>query len=79
MSIQSAISETTKAILLDHNGTLINSEHAFFEIWQALLARYVTHLTAEFYFDVMAGLPVAQNAIDVVKTFSLSVSAQKLA
>lgn len=79
MSTATAISETTRTILFDHDGTLIDSEHAHFEIWQALLAKYGAHLTAEFYSDVMAGIPVAQNAIDVVNTFSLSVSAEKLA
>ncbi|MBU3021085.1 HAD family phosphatase [Aestuariibacter sp. A3R04] len=79
MPAKSAVTAATRAILFDHDGTLIDSEHAHFEIWQTLVAKYGAHISADFYSNVMAGIPVAQNAIDVVNTFTLAVPAEKLA
>ncbi|MBU2977563.1 HAD family phosphatase [Alteromonas sp. C1M14] len=73
------ISKKTRTILFDHDGTLIDSEQAHFAIWQDLLASYGVTLTDDFYTQVMAGIPVAQNAVDAVKAFSMTVTPAVLA
>lgn len=68
-----------KAILFDHDGTLIDSESVHLTLWRETLGPFGVTLTDAFYNDVMAGIPVSQNARDVVSAFSLSVSPQELA
>ncbi|MEG3766595.1 HAD family phosphatase [Alteromonas sp. 14N.309.X.WAT.G.H12] len=79
MQEKHAISKTTRAILFDHDGTLIDSEQAHFTIWQDLLASYGVVLTDSFYTQVMAGIPVAQNAVDAVNAFSMTIDPAALA
>ena len=68
-----------KAILFDHDGTLINSEAVHFALWQQVLRPFQVELTEQYYNDVMAGIPVPQNAIDAVRDFKLPISAEELA
>lgn len=75
----SAVTASTTTILFDHDGTLINSEAVHFRLWKDILARYGVNLTEIFYNEVMAGVPVAQNALDVVAHFNLKEDAKVLA
>jgi HAD superfamily hydrolase (TIGR01509 family) len=68
-----------QAILFDHDGTLINSEATHLGLWQQTLAPFGVTLTEDYYNRVMAGVPVAQNAIDLVRDFSLPSQPHTLA
>ena len=63
----SSVSNNTTTLLFDHDGTLINSERVHFTLWQEIVASYGAELTDEFYCKAMAGIPVKQNAKDVVE------------
>ena len=75
----SSVSNNTTTLLFDHDGTLINSERVHFTLWREIVASYGAELTDEFYCKVMAGIPVKQNAKDVVEHFSLDVEPEQLA
>lgn len=74
-----AVTPDTSTILFDHDGTLINSESVHFSLWQQILAKHGVTLTDAFYCEKMAGIPVKQNAIDVVRHFRLEVTPESLA
>ena len=78
MQKSTAVTPQTKAILFDHDGTIIDSEDVHFTIWQDLLASYGVKIDHVFYSDVMAGIPVAQNSIDAVNMFNMSVRPEEL-
>ena len=75
----SSVSNNTTTLLFDHDGTLINSERVHFTLWQEIVASYGAELTDEFYCKAMAGIPVKQNAKDVVEHFSLDETPERLA
>lgn len=68
----------TKAVLFDHDGTLIDSETIHFRLWSHVLAEEGVELSYDFYCQIMAGIPAPQNARDVVKQFSLKTKPEKL-
>ena len=68
-----------KAILFDHDGTLINSEAVHFKLWQQTLKPYEVSLTDAYYNEIMAGVPTSQNGVDVARDFNLSVEPAELA
>lgn len=74
-----AINSKTQVILFDHDGTLIDSEAVHFTLWQSILVDYGITLTAQFYNEVMAGIPVKQNAIDLVRHFNIRAKPEALA
>ncbi len=74
-----AINSKTRVILFDHDGTLIDSEAVHFTLWQSILEEHGIPLTAQFYNEVMAGIPVKQNAVDLVSHFKLQVKPETLA
>lgn len=74
-----AISSATTTILFDHDGTLIDSETVHFRLWKEILANYDVQLSESFFNDVMAGIPVYQNARDIVKHFSINEEAEVIA
>ena len=74
-----AISSSTTTILFDHDGTLIDSEKVHFCLWKEILASYDVHLSESFFNSVMAGIPVYQNARDIVKHFSIDEDAEVIA
>jgi len=76
---EKALTHQTSTLLFDHDGTLINSESVHLALWQNIMADHGIQITDEFYSKVMAGIPVAQNAVDLVAHFSLAVSASELA
>jgi len=66
------------AIFFDHDGTLVDSEGVHFSIWKSLLEEQDCELTSQLYADMMAGIPLRQNAVDAVSHFNLAVSADYL-
>jgi HAD superfamily hydrolase (TIGR01509 family) len=61
-----------KAVLFDHDGTLVASEELHFAHWQQVLARYGAALTESLYQQHYAGMPSIDNARDVVERFGLT-------
>ena len=67
-----------KAILYDHDGTLIDSEHCHFEMWAAILEPYGISLSKEDYIEHYAGIPTLANAVTMVEKYSLAITASTL-
>jgi len=68
-----------KAILFDHDGTLVDSETIHFEIWQELLKKYNVMLPEANYKAYHSGTPTPRNAELLVEQFNLSVTPIDLA
>lgn len=62
------------AVLFDHDGTLVDSEHSHFLMWQEILKKYDTLLTEQQYIEHCAGLPTLTNAQVLVRTFQLNLN-----
>lgn len=69
---------TIKAILFDHDGTLVNSEFTHFYIWQQVLRSYGVNFTEEQYKADHSGIPTPKNAEIFIDRFNLSDSAVSL-
>ena len=74
-----AIGNETTTLLFDHDGTLIDSETVHYDLWKDILHEYRVELSEDFYCEVMAGIPVKQNAVDLVEHFQLDVAPAVLA
>ena len=68
-----------KAILFDHDGTLVDSETIHLEIWQELLKKYDVSLPEANYKTYHSGTPTPRNAEILVDQFNLVVSPIDLA
>lgn len=68
-----------KAILFDHDGTLVDSEPAHFRIWRKVLSGYGVDLSEQQYSDYYAGVPTPANALDMVSRFSIETEPESLA
>ncbi|MCU7553032.1 HAD family phosphatase [Alteromonas sp. ASW11-19] len=73
------ITSSTQVVLFDHDGTLIDSEQTHLQLWQEVMQAHDVTLTEAFYTQTMAGIPVNQNAVDLVHYFQLDVPAETLA
>lgn len=67
-----------QTIFFDHDGTLVDSETAHYEMWRDILNSYSKTLSIEGYTAHYAGIPSVQNAKDIVNKYDLSVSWQSL-
>ena len=67
-----------KAILFDLDGTLVNSEITHCQMWVDILAEYNIKFSEDDYKNYYAGIPTAQNAIDMIQRYSLDVDAATL-
>lgn len=67
------------ALLLDHDGTLVDSESAHHLLWNEVLAPYGVSITAQEYERDYAGLPALDNGAQSVARFGLRASAEQLA
>ena len=67
-----------KAILFDHDGTLVDSERAHFDMWRIVLNDYGKILTFDEYSQRYSGIPTKSNAVCIISDFSLSVSPDEL-
>lgn len=67
------------ALLLDHDGTLVDSESAHHLLWNEVLAPFGAAITALEYERDYAGLPALDNGAQAVARFGLPATAQDLA
>lgn len=67
-----------QALLLDHDGTLVESETLHAQAWIQTLANHNAVLNQEDYFKHYAGFSTLQNAKDFIELFDLTVSPQTL-
>ena len=65
---------TIKAILFDHDGTLVDSEYSHYEMWASILIPHGIILTSEEYIRHYAGIPTPANAAYIVDKYSLKIS-----
>ena len=72
--VKKAVTANTSTLLFDHDGTLINSEAVHYKLWCEILLPYGVSLSESLYCDMMAGVPVKQNAIDLKNHFDISAS-----
>jgi len=63
-----------KAILFDHDGTIVDSEKAHFEMWRNVLMEYDVELSYEEYVNQYAGIPTTSNAITIAENHSLDTT-----
>lgn len=68
-----------KAVLFDHDGTLVDSEGAHWKIWQEVLQHHRIGLTESDYKAHYAGMPTPANAQELVARYALDVSPAALA
>ncbi len=67
-----------KAILFDHDGTIVDSEKAHFEMWKNVLREYDVELSYEEYANQYAGIPTTSNAVTIVENYSIDTSPAEL-
>ncbi|SHE80088.1 haloacid dehalogenase superfamily, subfamily IA, variant 3 with third motif having DD or ED [Microbulbifer donghaiensis] len=67
-----------KAILFDHDGTLVDSDPAHFRIWRQVLAKHGVDLSEQQYIDHYAGLPTRANAQDMIARFAIRCTVEVL-
>lgn len=67
-----------KAVLFDHDGTLVDSEIIHFSHWRDVLRRHGAELSQDEFCRRYVGVPVEANAQDMVRRFGLSATAQTL-
>lgn len=69
---------TIKAILFDHDGTLVDSEPTHFEMWVNILRPYGITLGLDDYKKYYAGIPTTRNARDMIERYRLKTRAEDL-
>lgn len=73
------IPASIRAVLFDHDGTLVDSEPTHFSLWAEVLSAHGVCLSEEQYKCHYAGVPTATNAKDIVQRFGLAIGAAALA
>lgn len=68
-----------RAVLFDHDGTLVDSEPIHYQLWTQILDRYGVTMSEEVFNSVCAGMPTLANAVDLVKRYDLPVQSENLA
>ena len=68
-----------RAVLFDHDGTLVDSEPVHHRLWNGVLAAYGVMIADDLYQRRYAGVPCRANAGDLVRRFGLAVAAEVLA
>jgi len=68
-----------RAVLFDHDGTLVDSEPVHHRLWNGVLAAYGVAVAEADYQLRYAGLPCRANAEDLVRRFGLAVAPEALA
>lgn len=67
-----------KAILFDHDGTLVDSEGVHYQMWLEVLKPYGVSLSSEQYMQIYSGMPTLDNARDLVERFQLNAVVDEL-
>ncbi len=68
-----------KAILFDHDGTLVDSEVTHFNLWKTILEKHHVELAEQGYKDFHSGTPTPRNAEILVEKYALAITPQALA
>ena len=68
-----------RAVLFDHDGTLVDSEPIHLALWNTVLERHGVKLTEAQYRSRYAGVPTSANAVDLVARFGLAATPESLA
>ena len=72
-------SHKLKAILFDHDGTLVDSAVTHFELWKTVLEKHNVELAEQGYKDFHSGTPTPRNAEILVEKYALTITPQTLA
>ena len=67
-----------KAVFFDHDGTIVDSEQAHFEMWRGVLRKYDIELKHEEYTNQYAGIPTTSNAVTIVENYSIDAKPSEL-
>lgn len=67
-----------KAILFDHDGTLVDSEGVHYQMWLEVLKPYGVSISSEQYMQIYSGMPTIDNARDLVERFHLNAAVDDL-
>lgn len=70
--------EQLKAILFDHDGTLVDSEKVHHQLWMEAAALDVSQLTHEMFSQNLVGIPTEGNAEFLIQQFSLRETVSSL-
>ena len=70
---------TLKAILFDHDGTLVDSEVTHFQLWKEVLEKHSVELAEQGYKDFYSGTPTPRNAEILVNKYNLAITPKALA
>ena len=68
-----------KAILFDHDGTLVDSEVTHFQLWKEVLNKHKVELSEQDYKDSHSGTPTPKNSEILVEKYKLNITPQALA
>ncbi len=64
-----------RAILFDHDGTLVDSKPIHYRLWTEVLSRHGVALTEDVFNNACAGMPTLANATDLINRYNLSLHA----
>jgi HAD superfamily hydrolase (TIGR01509 family) len=70
--------QSVQAILLDYDGTIVDSETVYFQLWNAVLQPYGVQLSAVEYGRYLLGHTNQRNAEDLRTLFGVPASADEL-
>lgn len=67
-----------KAVLFDHDGTLVDSETTHLALWRKAVEPFGGFITDDEYWHTLLGVPTEQNAADLITLRGLNVSVHEL-
>ncbi|MBE1301639.1 MAG: HAD-IA family hydrolase [Alteromonadaceae bacterium] len=67
-----------KAILFDHDGTIVDSEQVHYELWLSLIGTFANQFTEEMYANNCVGVPTESNIEYLFSCFALQESPESL-
>lgn len=67
-----------KAVIFDHDGTLVDSEKTHFGIWREVLSGFGVDFPEEVYARGYSGFPTRHNARTLVDTYQLDIDPEAL-
>ena len=73
------MSSRFKAVLFDHDGTLVDSEAVHHALWNQVLQPYGVEIPRDVYMQHYSGVPALANGEDVRQRYGLSPTADALA
>lgn len=67
-----------KAILFDHDGTIVDSEQVHYELWLSLLGKFAGEFTEEMYANNCVGVPTESNIEYLFQCFAIEETPESL-